>query len=189
MRFPWSDVQDGTHCAARPERRTPLQRNIQKFLLKSGDSTGVFRISPAKSADLSGWRDWQTPNLADGGTSGGGTGGGAGGDTGGGPGTPDGSRTATYRTAGSRPGGFQGEVTVRNDGSGALPGWTVGPTFAPRRTVSSLGNGRNTGTGGVVTVRNTDWNGSVAPGSTTAFGFTATGGSSTAPHALACAGS
>ncbi|MEU9351383.1 cellulose-binding protein [Streptomyces griseoloalbus] len=82
----WSDVQDGTHCAARPEWRTPIQQNIQKFLLKSGSSSGVFRVSPAKSGDLSAWRDWQTPNLTDTGTTGGGTGGdtgGNGGDTGG----------------------------------------------------------------------------------------------------------
>ncbi|WP_217132514.1 cellulose binding domain-containing protein [Streptomyces sp. AC558_RSS880] len=189
----WSDVQDGTHCAARPEWRTPLQQNIQKFLLKSGSSSGVFRISPAKSGDLSAWRDWQTPGLADGGSSGGGTGGdtggGDGGDTGGGPGTPDDTCTATYRTVNSWSGGFQGEVTVRNDGSGALDGWTVGMTLASGQSLSSLWNGRNTGTGGAVTVRNTEWNGAVAPGATTTFGFTATGSSSTAPHTLTCTGS
>lgn len=173
----WSDVQDGTHCAARPEWRTPLQQDIQKFLLKSGSSSGVFRISPAKSGDLSAWRDWQTPSLADGGT---------GGDTGGDPGTPGDYCTATYRTVNSWSGGFQGEVTVRNDGSGALDGWSVGMTLASGQSISSLWNGRNTGTGGAVTVRNTDWNGSVAPGSTTAFGFTATGSSSTAPTTLTC---
>ncbi|WP_371102652.1 cellulose binding domain-containing protein [Streptomyces sp. PU_AKi4] len=182
----WSDVQDGTHCAARPEWRTPLQQNIQKFLLKSGSSSGVFRISPAKSGDLSAWRDWQTPSLADGGTSGGGTGGDTGGDTGGGPGTPGDYCTATYRTVDSWSGGFQGEVTVRNDGSGALDGWTVGMTLASGQSISSLWNGRNTGTGRAVTVRNTDWNGSLAPGSTTTFGFTATGSSSTVPTTLTC---
>ena len=36
----WSDIQDGTHCANRPEWRTPLQQNIQKFLLKTGNDAG-----------------------------------------------------------------------------------------------------------------------------------------------------
>ncbi|ADG89472.1 hypothetical protein [Thermobispora bispora] len=49
----WSNVQDGTHCAARAEWRDPLQRNIRKFLLKTGDDTGVFNISPNARAT---WR-------------------------------------------------------------------------------------------------------------------------------------
>jgi Glucuronyl esterase, fungi len=61
----WSDVQDGTHCAVRPEWRTPLQQNLQKFLLKTGNSAGVFRISSLKAGNLSQWRDWTTPILSD----------------------------------------------------------------------------------------------------------------------------
>src|SRR5262249_4389658 len=34
----WSDIQDGTHCAVRPEWRTPLQQNLQKFLLRTGSA-------------------------------------------------------------------------------------------------------------------------------------------------------
>ena len=62
----WSDVQDGTHCAARPEWRTPLQQSIQAFLLRNGAAPGVFRISSLKAGNLSQWRNWQTPNLSDG---------------------------------------------------------------------------------------------------------------------------
>src|SRR5215468_5279469 len=61
----WSDVQDGTHCAVRPEWRTPLQQNLQKFLLKTGNSAGTFRISSLKAGNLSQWRDWTTPTLTD----------------------------------------------------------------------------------------------------------------------------
>ncbi|MEW9553850.1 cellulose binding domain-containing protein [Nonomuraea sp. NPDC050783] len=61
----WSDVQDGTHCATRPEWRTPLQQNIQRFLLGSGGSTGTMRIAPGKSGNLAEWRDWTTPVLGD----------------------------------------------------------------------------------------------------------------------------
>jgi hypothetical protein len=60
----WSDIQDGTHCASRPEWRTPLRQNIQEFLLKTGNATGVFRISGRKPGNLAEWRDWQTPILS-----------------------------------------------------------------------------------------------------------------------------
>ncbi|MFG1699518.1 cellulose binding domain-containing protein [Nonomuraea sp. NPDC049309] len=63
----WSAVQDGTHCASRSEWRTPLQQNIQKFLLGTGDYTGSMRIAANKSGNLAEWRDWQTPALGDGG--------------------------------------------------------------------------------------------------------------------------
>ncbi|MFF3437379.1 fibronectin type III domain-containing protein [Streptosporangium sp. NPDC002721] len=61
----WSDVQDGSHCANRSEWRTPLQQNIQKFLLKTGNAPGAIRISSRASGNLSEWRDWQTPALGD----------------------------------------------------------------------------------------------------------------------------
>lgn len=59
----WSDVQDGTHCASRAEWRTPLQQHIQKFLLRTGNTAGTFRISSRKAGNLAEWRDWQTPTL------------------------------------------------------------------------------------------------------------------------------
>ncbi len=62
----WSDVQNGTHCATRPEWQTPLRENIQKFLLKTGNAAGTFRISSRKAGNLAEWRDWQTPTLTDG---------------------------------------------------------------------------------------------------------------------------
>lgn len=61
----WSDVQDGSHCANRSEWRTPLQQNIQKFLLRTGNAPGAIRISSRASGSLSEWRDWQTPVLGD----------------------------------------------------------------------------------------------------------------------------
>jgi hypothetical protein len=61
----WSDIQDGTHCAVRPEWRDPLLGNINKFLLQTGNDPGQIRISPSKAGNLSDWRDWQTPVLTD----------------------------------------------------------------------------------------------------------------------------
>jgi hypothetical protein len=60
----WSDVSDGTHCASRSEWKTPLQQNIQKFLLNTGTAAGSFHISSKKAGNLSQWRTWQTPTLA-----------------------------------------------------------------------------------------------------------------------------
>ena len=142
----WSDVQDGTHCAARSEWRTPLTQSIQAFLLGTGNPPAVFRISPAKSGDLSQWRDWTTPTLTgDGGTAGGSGGsGGAGGSGGsGGSGGDEGdssgdegssggqdsaTRTAGYEAVNSWSGGHQAG-SRRNNGSSALRGWTVGLTW------------------------------------------------------------
>ncbi|MFP8883941.1 glucuronyl esterase domain-containing protein [Streptomyces mangrovi] len=199
----WSDVQDGNHCAVRSEWRAPLRQHIQKFLLDSGAVPGTFEISGKKSADLAEWRNWQTPALGDGGTSGGTTGGDTGGTTGGTTGgstggtsggttggttggTEDGVCTAEYRMVNSWSGGFQGEVSVRNDGTGSLDGWTVTMTMASGQTIGSVWNGRNTGTSGTVTVRNTAWNGTLAAGGTATFGFTATGGSAAAPGGITC---
>ncbi|MFJ6562450.1 cellulose binding domain-containing protein [Streptomyces sp. NPDC091412] len=185
----WSDVQDGTHCAVRSEWKTPLQQNIQKFLLGTGSSSGVFRIAPSKSGNLSTWRDWQTPTLTDGGGGNGGDpGGGTGGDPGGDPGGggTNGTCTAGYRNVNSWPGGFQGEVTIRNNGTSTLNGWTVGMSLASGQSISSLWDGVNTGTSGSVTVRNSSYNGTLAANGTATFGFTATGNSSPAPANLTC---
>lgn len=59
----WSDVQDGTHCAPRPEWAQPLRQSIEAFLLGTGTAPGTFEVSPQASGDLSAWRDWQTPDL------------------------------------------------------------------------------------------------------------------------------
>ncbi|MFK4268495.1 glucuronyl esterase domain-containing protein [Streptomyces milbemycinicus] len=61
----WSDIQDGNHCAVRSEWKAPLQQNIQKFLLKTGNTPGTIRISGKKPGNLSEWRTWQTPTLTD----------------------------------------------------------------------------------------------------------------------------
>ncbi|MGW3511165.1 glucuronyl esterase domain-containing protein [Streptomyces sp. NPDC000994] len=185
----WSDVQNGTHCAVRSEWKTPLQQSIQKFLLGTGSGSGVFRIAPGKSGNLSTWRDWQTPTLTDGGGgSGGDPGGGPGGDPGGEPGGggTNGTCTAGYRNVNNWPGGFQGEMTIRNNGTSTLNGWTVGMTLGSGQSISSLWDGVNTGTSGSVTVRNSPYNGTLAANGTATFGFTATGNSTPAPGNITC---
>jgi endo-1,4-beta-xylanase len=90
--------------------------------------------------------------------------------------------TATYSVTNSWPGGFQANVVVANGGSSTINRWTVQFTLASGQTITSLWNGVNSGTSGAITVNNASYNGTIAPGASTAFGFTATGGSSPATN-------
>jgi Glucuronyl esterase, fungi/Cellulose binding domain len=195
----WSDIQDGTHCAVRPEWRTPLQQSLQKFLLRTGNAAGVIRVSSLKSGTLADWRDWQTPTLTDSTPT-------AAPPSSAAPSTappsspppssappssappspppppssppPAGACTAAYRTVNSWPGGFQGEVTVSAGGS-AVNGWTVTWTLASGQSISQLWNGALTTSGSAVTVKNLSYNGSLAAGTSTTFGFLGNGSPST----------
>lgn len=102
------------------------------------------------------------------------------------PGGQPGTCTATYRTVNGWPGGYQGEVTVANNGSTTLNGWTVRMTMPSGETISSLWNGVNTGTTGSVTVKNADYNGTIGAGASTVFGFTVSGSNSAAPGSISC---
>jgi hypothetical protein len=205
----WSDVQDGTHCAVRPEWRAPLQQSLQKFLLKTGTAPGVFRISSLKAGNLADWRDWQTPTLTA--------------STSNPPTTnpptsnpptsapptsrpptsnpptsnpptsapptsnpPTGACGAAYQIVNQWPGGFQAGVTVRA-GTSAINGWTVVWTFANGQTITQLWNGVSTVNGSTVTVRNATFNGSLAANATTTFGFTANWtGTNAVPTSVTC---
>ncbi|MEU4219563.1 polysaccharide deacetylase family protein [Actinoplanes sp. NPDC026623] len=102
------------------------------------------------------------------------------------PATPPGGCAATYRTAGTWNGGFQGEVTVANPGTTTLNGWTVTLTLPAGTTIGSLWNGVNTGTTGAVSVAGASYNATLAPGQSTTFGFVASG--SAAGITAACPG-
>jgi endo-1,4-beta-xylanase len=97
-----------------------------------------------------------------------------------------GACTATYRLTNSWDGGFQGEVTVANNGTSTLSGWTVRLTLAGGQTIANVWNGVNTGTSGTVSVRNADYNGSLGANASTSFGFLANASTTTAPSALSC---
>lgn len=94
--------------------------------------------------------------------------------------------TATYRTIGTWNNGFQAEVTVRNNRSTSLNGWTVRTTLAGGQTITNLWNGVNTGTSGAVSVRNAPYNGTLAPSGTTSFGFVANGNGALVPTNTTC---
>ncbi len=94
-----------------------------------------------------------------------------------------GACSATFRTIGTWPGGFQAEVTV-TAGSAAKNGWAVSWTSSAF-TVNQLWSGAATTSGTSVTVRNAAWNGSLPAGGSTTFGFIGNG-TPTAPT-LTCA--
>jgi hypothetical protein len=203
----WSDVADGTHCATRPEWRTPLQQYIQKFLRNTGSVAGTMRISSRKAGNLAEWRDWQTPTLADGPTT----------SSSRPPTTtttttsrpptttttsttttsttatsttttstnPPGGCSTTFRTVNSWSGGYQGEVTVANTGTATTNGWTVQFTLASGQTLGQLWGGRPTPNGSTISVANETWNGRLAPSASTTFGFIVNG-SGTAPSGFTC---
>jgi len=97
-----------------------------------------------------------------------------------------GACAATYSVTNSWSGGFQGQVVVKNTGSGTLNGWSLGWTFPGSQAINNLWNGGYSQSGESVTVSNASYNGSLAPGATATVGFTATGASAS-PSSVSCA--
>ncbi|GGV37496.1 xyloglucanase [Streptomyces griseoflavus] len=98
---------------------------------------------------------------------------------------PSGTCEVTYRITNQWDGGFQAEVRLTNTGPAPWNGWSLTWSFADGQRISQLWNGSHTQSGPAVTVRNTDWNTTVAPGSSAAFGFTAArSAANTAPTAF-----
>lgn len=183
----WSDIQDGNHCAIRPEWKTPLTQSIQKFLVKTGNAAGSFHISSQASGRLSDWIDWTTPVL---------------GST---PPTsppptsppptsppptsppptsppptsqPPGSGGCTATVAlNSWTGGFVATVRV-TAGSSPVNGWRIGLTLPSGATITNAWNANRSGSSGAVQFTNVNYNGQIAAGGYTEFGFQATGNGS-----------
>jgi cellulase/cellobiase CelA1 len=82
-------------------------------------------------------------------------------------------------------GGFQGQVVVKNTGSGTLNGWQLRWTFPGSQVINNLWAGSYTQSGASVTATNASYDGSLAPGATATVGFTATG-SAGSPSSVAC---
>ncbi|MEU6738599.1 cellulose binding domain-containing protein [Streptosporangium sandarakinum] len=95
--------------------------------------------------------------------------------------------TAAYKVVNSWPGGFQGEVTVKNTGTSATNGWTVRWTFPDGQKITQLWNGAHTQTGADVTVKDAGWNANLAGGASTTFGFGASSaGTNGVPATVTC---
>ena len=101
------------------------------------------------------------------------------------PGT--GTCTGTYSLVNSWTGGFEGQVVVKNTGSGTLNGWKLGWTYPGNQQISSLWNGVLSQSGAAVTVGTASYNARIASGGTVPAGFTGTySGTNTAPASISC---
>ncbi|MFJ6688966.1 cellulase family glycosylhydrolase [Streptomyces sp. NPDC091294] len=106
-----------------------------------------------------------------------------------GGGTPVGACSVGYRVVGEWPGGFQGEITVRNTGSAALGPWTLAFAFPDGQTVTNMWGGTATQNAGAVSVAPASYTATIPPGGTVVLGFTAhKGGTNTAPTAFSLNG-
>ncbi|NUT96493.1 MAG: hypothetical protein HOY78_31140 [Saccharothrix sp.] len=92
--------------------------------------------------------------------------------------SPPGACSATHRTVNSWPGGFEGEVTIVA-GAAGLKGWTTRWTTATGQAVKQVWNGVLGVDGSAVSVKNAEWNGTVAPNGTAKFGYLGSGSPST----------
>jgi hypothetical protein len=97
------------------------------------------------------------------------------------------SCSASYTTQSQWSGGFVANVTVTDTGIPALSGWTVTFTFGGDQKVTNSWNTSLTQSAESVTANNASYNGTVAAGSSTSFGFQGTYASSdAAPASLTC---
>ncbi|WP_197289859.1 glycosyl hydrolase [Saccharothrix sp. NRRL B-16348] len=103
------------------------------------------------------------------------------------PGTepePTGGCAATIRVTNQWPGGYQAEVTVKNQQTTAVTGWQVTWALTAGQGIQNAWNTTLTTSGSTVTAKNASWNGTIKPGETTSFGFIGSGTPSAA--ALSC---
>ena len=189
----WSDIQNGNHCALRPEWTSPLQQNIKKFLTRTGNDPGAIRISSKASGNLAEWRDWQTPVLSDSPTT----------PTASvspsapaspsasaspspppsSPPPPTGACSASYQPVNAWPGGWQANVVVKA-GTAAINGWTVRWTLSSGQAITQVWGGTYTPNGASVVITPADYTRSVPANGSVTFGLIGSGTAST--PALSC---
>ncbi|ETK35382.1 hypothetical protein MPTA5024_14640 [Microbispora sp. ATCC PTA-5024] len=86
--------------------------------------------------------------------------------------------------------GFTTDIKITNTGSSTINGWALTWSFAGNQQITNSWNATISQSGSSVTARNVSYNGSLAPGATTSFGFQATyNGSNPNPSAFSLNGS
>ncbi|MFJ7985910.1 glycoside hydrolase family 9 protein [Streptomyces sp. NPDC096351] len=88
--------------------------------------------------------------------------------------SPGASCAVTYRVESAWSNGFTATVNVRNTGTAAISGWTLGWSFAGDQRVTGAWNATVSQSGGDAMARDAGWNGVLAAGASTSFGFQAT---------------
>jgi hypothetical protein len=89
-------------------------------------------------------------------------------------GTQSAACEATWNQVNAYSGGYTAEVKV-TAGPGAISGWKVSFTLPSGTTITNIWNGVNSGTSGAVSVTNMSYNGGLAAGQSTTFGFQGAG--------------
>jgi hypothetical protein len=79
--------------------------------------------------------------------------------------------SASFAVQDTWPGGYNAEVTVRNEGTEKITGWTVRWTMPDGHRINDVWNGADTQDGGSITVTSEDWNALIDPGAATPFGM------------------
>ncbi|MFE7071843.1 cellulase family glycosylhydrolase [Streptomyces sp. NPDC057620] len=104
--------------------------------------------------------------------------------------TPGTSCSVGYRVSNEWPGGFQGEIAIRNTGTAAISGWKLVFAFANGQTVSNMWGGTPTQSGATVSVANASYTATIPASGSVTVGFTANKGTTnTAPSAFTLNGS
>jgi hypothetical protein len=60
-----SDVPNTGHCAYKTEYTELIERNIKRFLKHEDAQTGDFIVGQGGDGNVSEWKEWATPTLAD----------------------------------------------------------------------------------------------------------------------------
>ncbi|MEV4720009.1 cellulase family glycosylhydrolase [Micromonospora noduli] len=89
--------------------------------------------------------------------------------------TPASAATAVFSVTNNWGNGYQGQVTVTNDTSAPITSWRVEFDLPSSSTVSQSWNAQQTTSGSHYTFANVSWNGTLAAGASTSFGFLVNG--------------
>ncbi|MFI9762761.1 cellulase family glycosylhydrolase [Streptomyces sp. NPDC051963] len=97
--------------------------------------------------------------------------------------------TVGYRAVNEWPGGFQGEIVIRNTGATALSGWSLAFSFPDGQTITNMWGGTPAQTGGAVTVTPASYTSTIPAAGSVTVGFTGSkGATNTAPAGFALNG-
>jgi mannan endo-1,4-beta-mannosidase len=106
-----------------------------------------------------------------------------------GGGTP-GACSVGYRVVGEWPGGFQGEITLRNTGTAPIRDWTLVFAFPDGQEITNMWGGMPAQSGGTVTVSPASYTTTIPAAGSVTLGFTAAKGSTNGrPSAFTLSGS
>ncbi|MDT0393270.1 MULTISPECIES: cellulase family glycosylhydrolase [Streptomyces] len=101
------------------------------------------------------------------------------------PGSATGACEIRYRVTSEWPGGFQGEVTVRNTGSSAINGWTLAWAFPADQRITNMWGGTPAQSGADVSVAAASYTAAIPASGSVSLGFTASRTGTTNPSPTA----